>query len=118
MKEFERINSKSSLIGQRIELASRLQGRTTRLIDKFIQEIYQHQGEWVTIEDHHPTKQAHRMLFDMIMRRMQFEHQDDEVKVDLIHGAPRIMLVKCRRDALQPEIDRLGKEIEGLRKDE
>ena len=118
MKEFERINRKSSLIGQHIELASRLQGRTTRLIDKFIQEIYQHQGEWVTIEDHHPTKQEHRILFDKIMSRMQFEHQDDEVKIDLTHGAPRIMLVKCRRDALQPEIDRLVKEIEKLEKEE
>lgn len=118
MKEFERINRKTSLIGQHIELVSRLQGRTTRLIDKYIQEIYQHQGEWVTIEDHDPTKQAHRMLFNKIMRRMQFEHQDDEVKGDLAHGSPRIMLVKCRCDALQPEIDRLGKEIEELRKEE
>ncbi len=116
MTESERINRKRDLLGQVIELSYRATGRTTRIIDEYIQELYRHLGEWIEIEDHYPSPQADRMVLDKIMARMELEHPGDKVNVDKSRKIPRIMLVTCRRDSLMTEIERLQHEIAELDK--
>ena len=64
-----------------LESQHRQKGRTTRLVDNYIQELFNHNGEWVTIADHTdlPSEQkCHlrmtRQLFDKIIQRLKFEH--------------------------------------------
>lgn len=64
-----------------LEYQHRHKGRTTRLIDKYIQELFNHNGEWITINDHTDLSseqvchlQMTRQLFDKIVQRLKFEH--------------------------------------------
>lgn len=64
-----------------LESQHRQKGRTTRLIDKYIQELFNHNGEWVTINDHTDLSseqvchlQMTRQLVDKIIRRLKIEH--------------------------------------------
>lgn len=116
MTESERINRRSELVGQLVELSGRLTGRTTRIIDEYIQELYRHQGEWIEIKDHHPSPQSDRIALNKIMTRMELEHPGDKVNVDKSRKTPRIMLVTCNRDSLMTEIERLQYEIAELDK--
>jgi hypothetical protein len=64
-----------------LESQHRQKGRTTRLIDKYIQELFNHNGEWVTINDHTDlaSEQEYHLrmtkqLIDKIIQRLKFEH--------------------------------------------
>lgn len=64
-----------------LESQHRQKGRTTRLIDKYIQELFNHNGEWVTINDHTDLaleqachSQMTKQLIDKIIQRLKFEH--------------------------------------------
>lgn len=117
MDEFERTNRVTDLKSRFIELSSRLRGRTTRLVDSYIQDIYEHQGEWVEIEDHNSTPQDNRIVLNRIIARMELEHNGDVIKIDKRHKIPKIMLVKCRREeSLSHELSMLRNEIEELEK--
>ena len=116
MSESERINRKRELIGQIIELLRRSTGRTTRIIDEYIQELYRHQGDWIEIKDHYPSPQSDRMVLNRIVARMELEHPGDKVNVDKSKKPPRLMLVPCRRDSLMTEIKRLQYKIDKLSK--
>ena len=50
----------------------RKSGRTTRIADKAIQELFK-KGK-VIIEDHSPEKVANRFLFKIILTRLENEH--------------------------------------------
>lgn len=65
-----------------LESQHRQKGRTTRLIDKYIQELFNNNGEWVTINDHTDLSaeqachlQMTRQLVDKIIKRLTFEHK-------------------------------------------
>lgn len=60
------------------EHPERRSGRTTRLADLYIQQLFT-EGE-VKITDHHPHHYAHEELARRILRRLQAEHQYVEVK--------------------------------------
>jgi hypothetical protein len=51
---------------------SRKSGRTTRLIDKAIQDLFNNGN--VKIADHHDTLKMHRYLFDRVVFRLHNEH--------------------------------------------
>lgn len=53
----------------------RATGRTTRLADKYIQELFDNPGEWVGITDHYPSRRAYELLMMIICRRVAYEHQ-------------------------------------------
>ena len=64
-----------------MESQHRQSGRTTRLVDKYIQELFNHNGEWITINDHTDLAieqsyhlQMTRQLFNKIIQRLKFEH--------------------------------------------
>lgn len=75
-----------------LESQHRQKGRTTRLIDKYIQELFDHNGEWLTINDHidlASEQEYHlrmtRQLFNRIMQRLKFEHnygKTDKIKIE------------------------------------
>lgn len=85
----------------------RMTGRTTQMVDEFIQKLYKNEGEWVGIYDHYPSRNADRMIMKKIIRRMQFEHPQDKIEVDKLNN--RIKLTWCQRDGLWAEIDEYEK---------
>lgn len=103
-----------NLMRQRQELLLRATGKTTRLVDEYIQKLYKEQGQWVKIKDHHCTAQADRMLFNKILDRMAHEHPSDEVRTKRNTLYPQIMLVRCVNDNIQEDIDELTNEIDTL----
>ena len=51
----------------------RMTGRSTRLVDKCIQDLFT--NGVVIVFDHYDHSRAHRDLFDRVMRRLYSEHQ-------------------------------------------
>lgn len=52
-------------------------GRTTRLVDKYVQKLFDHPGEWISIKDHaecHVGRKATDLLMRRIISRMSSEH--------------------------------------------
>ena len=86
-------------------LSTRATGRSTRLVDEFIQKLYKNEGEWVEIYDHYPSRNADRMIFENVIRRMQVEHPQDKLEIDKFNN--RIKLTWCQRDGILDEIDKL-----------
>lgn len=114
-RKIEIENRIHNLKSQVIDLKYRATGRTTRLVDEYIQKIYENKGEWVRIADHYPSRQADKVVFDNVCGRLKYEHSSDEFKVRKMYGF-EIMLVKCTRDGVVEEMTRLNKEIEELEK--
>lgn len=59
----------------------RRSGRTTRLIDHLIQELFTNHGKWVSILDHHRSKKSHKLLMDKIVTRIKLEHPNAKVVI-------------------------------------
>lgn len=96
------------------EEISRATGRTTRLIDKYIQELFDNQNTWITIKDHFGGNCAASILSKKIVKRLKFEHG---VSIDIKEqlspcGLPTLKLncVLKRNDdiieAMKRELDR------------
>lgn len=100
-----------TLLRQLGELANRRTGRTTRLVDEYIQKLYDNQGEWIEIHDHYPCNKRlnDRLVLDRIMQRMTIEHKYDKVEVDKPKN--KIKLVSSSRDTVYEEMDRIRKEL-------
>ena len=81
----------------------RMTGRTTQMVDGFIQKLYKNEGEWVEIYDHYPSRNADRMIMEKIIRRMQFEHPQDKIEIDKLNN--RLKLTWCQKDGLWSKID-------------
>ena len=75
-----------------LESQHRQKGRTTRLIDKYIQELFNHNGEWLTINDHTDLaseQEYHlrmtRQLLNRIIQRLKFEQnngKNEKIKIE------------------------------------
>lgn len=52
----------------------RASGKTTRLVDKYVQEIFENAGDWVSVRDHYPGPRARMYLIERICKRFQAEH--------------------------------------------
>lgn len=55
-------------------------GRTTRLADHYIQELFS-KGS-VIIEDHFLTQKSHERLYEIILTRLRLEHGGTEIFAD------------------------------------
>lgn len=62
-------------IGDYNETNLRATGRTTRIVDNTIQEMFNNPNEWVFVCDHYPTRLATVRVVDLIRRRLQYEHK-------------------------------------------
>lgn len=72
-----RINDKIKAIAA--ENDARSTGRTTRMVDMYIQRMFDNPGTWIKTWDHQsdgdaPSQQRNRYVFDIIMKRMNSEH--------------------------------------------
>ena len=65
-RKIEIENRIHNLKSQVIDLKYRATGRTTRLVDEYIQKIYENKGEWVKIADHYYSAQANKMVADKV----------------------------------------------------
>lgn len=113
IRKIEIENRINNLKIQVIDLKHRSTGRTTRLVDEYIQKIYENKGEWVKIADHYPSKQADKMLAGKVTARLKTEHSNDEFKYRRIYGF-EIMLVSCVHDGVLDEMERINQEIAEL----
>ena len=50
-------------------------GRTTRIIDDVIQQIFTNPGKWILVSDHHGSRQADANTMGRIVSRLNLEHQ-------------------------------------------
>ena len=81
------------------EIRFRMTGKTTRMIDEFVQKLYENEGEWIEIYDHFPSMNDDRMVLEKVIKRMQFEHPQDKLEIDKLNN--RIKLTWCQRDGLE-----------------
>lgn len=112
-RKIEIENRIHNLKSQVIDLKYRATGRTTRIVDEYIQKIYENKGEWVEIADHHYSMKANKMVADKVTARLKYEHSSDEFKYRRVKGF-EIMLVSCARDGVVDDMRRINKEIAEL----
>lgn len=97
------------------ELEHRASGRTTRLIDKYVQELFNNPNEWVNVYDHWPERRAAAMLVDKIRQRLDYEHHL-EAEVKGIEGGFAMRLKNYQRPDFSEEIKRQEEQLFELRK--
>lgn len=62
----------------------RKSGRSTRLVDQYIQLLFEvDKGTNVKVRDHYPSNDAHRQLLDRIIKRLKNEHPDLQFEYDV-----------------------------------
>lgn len=92
-----------------LELKVRRTGRTTRLVDGYIQKLYRKLGEWVHIRDHGYTRQDDSLLERNILRRMEIEHQEDKIERRHHNGRIELRIVSC------PSKDEIARRIADIK---
>ena len=107
-------NERISLIREAGELSYRHSGRTTKLVDEYIQKLYNNQGKWVDIYDHYEGHAANYMILRIIIARMEAEHHAD--KFEVCRGAkyPKIRLISCSRDRIMDRLEEIRKRLREL----
>ena len=61
--------------------SNRATGRTTRLVDHYIQELFNNPNKEIEIIDHNNTRQSNIHLTQMILKRIYEEHRGVKIKV-------------------------------------
>lgn len=61
--------------------SNRATGRTTRLVDYYIQKLFNNPNEEIKIIDHYNIQQSNIHLTQMILRRLDNEHRGVKIKV-------------------------------------
>lgn len=61
--------------------SNRATGRTTRLVDYYIQKLFNNPNEEIEIIDHYNIQQSNIHLTQMILRRLYEEHRGVKIKV-------------------------------------
>ena len=66
-------------------MEERITGRSTRLIDKYIQEFFTNPaGIGVYVLDHYDDIRAHQSLLDRVISRLKIEHSGVHYAVDKV----------------------------------
>lgn len=70
------------------EAPKRHSGRTTKLANLIIDELFRNRGDWVAVEDHHGTLKASQRLAEIIIARLFSEHgfNKDNYKININNG--------------------------------
>lgn len=99
---------------------SRATGRSTRIVDEVIQQLYRNPGKWIALFDHYYDGRSERNLYNMIMRRMDLEHPKDIVEKRRGNiSTIEIRLAQCPdRDFCEMKIAELQQRINDLRENE
>ena len=99
---------------------SRATGRSTRIVDEIIQQLYRNPGKWITLYDHYYDGRSERNIYNMIMRRMDSEHPKDIVEKRRGNiSTIEIRLAQCPdRDFCEMKIAELQQQIDDIRENE
>lgn len=65
----------------------RADGNTTRLVDYYIQELFNNFGNFVIIKDHHDDQRSHKNLLNKVLKRLELEHKNIIVYVNRIKNS-------------------------------
>lgn len=96
------------------DLKHRKTGRSTRLVDKYIQDLFNRCGEWVEIFDHFRGRQASERLVRLIQRRLMNEHgiTNNALEFDRDKCALRLVAKELGFSQHKYEIEQIEQEIE------
>ena len=115
--EFSKVRTESDIrrellaLQERIcELRYRASGRTTRIADDYIQEIFRNPDEWTNIYDHWPEKRAAKFLTDRIRRRLEAEH-GLETEVKSINKGFAIRLKNYKKPDFSEELKQMEQQF-------
>lgn len=93
-------------------IAAQHTGRTTRLIDKAIQDIFTKPGEWIEIKDHDSDYNA---MWIRLNKRLAMEHRhiyDSSVlEIDKSHDRIRLVMDPKQLDLISQKL--LGEDNDG-----
>ena len=98
------------------ERCFRATGRSTRLVDKYVQDLYDKKGEWLLVQDHYPSRKACEFLCGRILKRMQSEHPMDTVGVRRDGVNIYIRLESSSRDEIERDLNDIAERIRQLKK--
>ena len=110
---------RSNLIERLFELKYRATGRTTRLVDEYVQNLYSKPNEWIGITDHFwnyktgkTDTRANHLIFNKLMHRLSDEHPNDKFDYRKNDNHMEVRLVSSASDEyINEEIKRLEKEL-------
>lgn len=92
----------------------RATGKSTRLVDKLIQEFFEHPaGTKIPVCDHYPEKQADEFLLDRFMKRLESEHHGITCK---IHREKHLMIERTTKTYHEQVMEEYEKRQEGKHK--
>lgn len=92
----------------------RATGKSTRLVDKLIQEFFeQPAGTKIPVCDHYPEKQADEFLLDRFMKRLELEHPSITCK---IYRGEHIMIERTTKTYHEQVREEYAKRQEGKHK--
>lgn len=74
----------------------RMTGRSTRLIDEYIQTLF-NEGS-VKVRDHHFTRHSDKFLFDRVVRRLKNEHRHDSFEYNTNHQTIKLKVTHKKQD--------------------
>ena len=100
-KEIEN-DERTAILEEIASFGGRCTGESTRLMDSYIQELYNHKGEWIKIVDHYGTPAANKILLGRIAKRMADEHPFDTIEVNNPNNS--IKLVHSVNDSINDRI--------------
>ena len=96
------------------ELQHRATGRSTQLVDKYIQDLFNHPDEWIEVYDHWPTQSAAHYLAHRIRFRLEKEHHLD-ADVTSIKGGYAMKLKGYHKADCSEQIAEKTKEMLALK---
>lgn len=100
---FKKIKEDDNLIPTGIDEKNlRSTGRTTRLIDEYIQSLFN--GEKIITYDHDKNFKSNKLLFDKILRRLEREHNINTLDFIILSKSTLEMQLKINRDGYTNQI--------------
>ena len=108
-----------NLVERLCVLKYRATGRTTRLVDEYVQNLYSKPNEWIGITDHFwnyktgkTDIKANDLIFKKLMHRLSDEHPDDKFDYRKKDNHMEVRLVSSASgEYINEEIKRLEKEL-------
>ena len=108
-----------NLVERLCELKYRATGRTTRLVDEYVQNLYSKPNEWIGITDHFwnyktgkTDTRANYSIFNKLMHRLIDEHPNDKFDYRKNDNHMEVRLVSSASgEYINEEIKRLEKEL-------
>lgn len=91
--------------------ALRRTGRTTRLVDKYIQQLFDKPGEWVVVVDHveEGNEVDNRHIWHLINKRLAVEHRSLYESDNFQTNQSNSMRIVMHPNKLQELRERMGK---------